>query len=257
MNTLIVFMEGLSGNFLKILLTEQLDQVGFRIDTPVPSVCTMQERQLLYKKQLLVGDLPPVACIHEADTALASRFDVVLKIIVRKKIYQAIYNVFHKKTLVEESGPSPFSEWQLHRGYWYDKTYYLIADYYKLFSQDWANNTWPCVVNFDHITDHDYLSEVLSTYFNKSLTDKQHRIISQYGEKQLQLPLHVAATTMDDIVRPIPPDLFHRDPWFASYCLHRFEQTHGWSEQHRNFSIDSLPRVITAELLVKLQHLYH
>lgn len=238
MKTVIVFREGQSGHYLKsIILNDNLTGVGFR----------MSEKH------------------RESDIALThnnnyqehtSQFDLVLRILPTKKIYSAVYNNFMKKLIAEEYSTDVLDTWHNNPVYWHDRCYYNIVEYYNLITQDIQTNLYTNVINFDRILDKNYLSDVLSKYFQIEFTDSRETIRKTYEELQLSLNLDQNRSDMEDIIDVIDDTLLIKNPWFFSYCIHKYELANNFTPQNRLWSINNIDQPPTKHLLLTLAQQY-
>jgi len=162
--------------------------------------------------------------------------------------------VFTKKVLVEQSTPDQFARWQDHMVTWYDRCYYNIQEYWELFQQDRPLGQ---TINFDQILDQDYLDQMFQQYYGQSLTDNQRRIVTEYRDKQLSIPLSTTGTSMQEIVNAVPEHLFHESPWFAAYCLFKFERNNQLLESNRLWTIDDATQPIDQTFLLSVAQQYH
>lgn len=250
MKTLIFFREGLSGHYLKSIIDDTVDTMNFRVDPWYPGIYQDQPDELT----------EDCVCLHPADVdplEIMPKFDLVLNIQVYDKIYHAIYNNFYKKFLIENPAEQvKFNTWTDDCVYWYDRTYYNIKEYYRLYCQDREVYSFPNTVNFDHLLDHNYVEQLLNQYFNKGMNNNTRRIIAEYSSKQLQIDLTTKSKHMQEIAHSIPDQEFVRSPWFASYCIFKYENNNGLSEHQRCWSIDTLARPIDREFLLSIADQY-
>lgn len=250
MKTIIFFREGLSGHYLKLLLNDAPDPVQFRIDPWYPEIYALPFTK---KKEDCV-------CSHLSNIdvdKVIKNFDLVLTIQPYQKIYHGIYNVFYKKYLIENPDQKEsFAKWTENLLTWYDRTYYNIKEYYHLFRQDLNDNTFDNIINFDYILDIDYIEEIIKKYYNKSLTKNMIRIITDYKKLQLNLDLSGDDKNMKDIVSRIPDHYFINSPWFASYCLFKYETNNNLTESMRKWSINSINVPIDQKFLISVADQY-
>jgi hypothetical protein len=250
MKTLIFFREGLSGHYLKSIIDDTADPIGFRVDPWYPGIY----RDELYDPQ------EDCACLHPDGVDVESvvkEFDLVLNIQVYQKIYHAIYNNFYKKFLVENpTEQDKFKSWTDDPVYWYDRTYYNIKEYYHLHAQDQNKYALPNVVNFDHLLEDDYIADLLEQYFSKSINNNTKRIIAEYRSHQLQYELTKTGQSMADIVSALPDQAFIDSPWFASYCIFKYETNNNLLESQRTWSIDLMPHLIDRQILLSIADQY-
>lgn len=253
MNTLIFFREGLSGHYLKSLITDYEGVIDFRVDPWYPGI---------YNDPSIHQRNTSCACLHfhmyrKNWQQIIQRYDLILTIQVRNKIYHAIYNNFYKKYLVENPELKPdFDSWTNNLVFWYDTTYYNIKEYHALYQEDLKENQFENVVEFDQLLDVDYIENFMQQYFKKSLTNNMRRIISEYSQKQLQLDLDDAGPGMDQIVSKIPEHLFLESPWWASYCIFKYENLNGLQESQRQWSIDQVHQPINKMFLFDIASKY-
>lgn len=254
--TLILFREGLSGHYLKAIINDSKKQIGFRVDPWHPGIYDDLDFDHLQRS----GSLGQCACLHPhlIDTEqYMSLYDVTLTIQVHKKIYNACYNIFHKKYLVENiEARKSFDRWQDNLSYWYDLTYYNIKEYRALYEQDLQTNKICNVVNFDRILETEYIADVLDRYFNLAMTDNRKRIIADYRSQQITYSLNKDEQDMGTIVQALPDKVFQQSPWFASYCIFCFEHNNHLSESQRLWSVDHICTPIDRQFLLDLPNQY-
>jgi hypothetical protein len=239
MKRVLVFREGQCGNFLKYLLeNEPTNPVSFRIN----------DNHATDKFNLTLT--------HHVDTRLHEKeFDQVLRILPTKKIYLAAYNNFMKKHILEQS-IQDFQQWQKHTVSWYDTCYCNITEYYDLICQDIIANQYQNIIDFDRILQQDYIQHVFKQYFDQDLSQAQKSRLKEYRDLQLQVDLDVNYTDMQDIANNISDKMFEQNPWFFSYCVHKFEKHNGLSEIQRSWSIDNCSTVQTRQNLLEISHQY-
>ena len=248
MKTLIIFREGLGGHYFKSLVDDLPVEVNFRMDPWYPGIYDASKD----KKKLNES----CVCLHFSPAILEKGFDLVLNIQPNKKIYQAVYNVFFKKLLVEEFTKEQYSNWKNHLVFWYDKSYYNIQEYFYLFDQDRKDSRYSNVIDFDSLLLESYVEEIFAHYYNRPLTNNMKLIIKQYREKQMNINLTRDGITMQEIVDPIADINFDQHPWYASYCIFKYELNNGLLESQRSWSIDSVKTVIDKKFLLEIQHQY-
>jgi hypothetical protein len=245
MKTLILFREGLSGHYLKSLIDDEPVDVKFRMDPWYPGI---------YDTLTPPAEDQSCVCLHQLpDAVYADKFDRVFTMLVNKSIYHAIYNVFTKKVLVEQSSPDEFACWQDNMVTWYDRCYYNIEEYWGLFRQDAALGQ---VIDFDQILDADYMDQLFQQHYGRTLSDNQRRIVTEYSAKQLNLTLSTSGTSMQEIVDAIPDHLFRENPWFAAYCLFKFEKNNQLPESNRLWTIDDVTQPIDRVFLLSVAQQY-
>lgn len=238
MKTVIVFREGQSGHYLKsIILNNELKNVGFRMLEQYQANDITLTHNNNYKKH-------------------TSEFDLVLRILPTKKIYTAVYNNFMKKLITEEYSTGVLDSWCTNPVYWHDRCYYNIVEYYNLITQDIQTNCYPNIIDFDQLLDQEYLSDILIKYFQIELDEGRKKITKTYKELQLTLDLDQDSTSMLDIVDVVSDKLLMKNPWFFSYCLHKYEQANNFMPENRQWSIDNIHQVPTRQLLVSLADQY-
>jgi hypothetical protein len=249
MKTIIFFREGLSGHYLKSLINNNSDPMTFRVDPWHSGI---------------YDDIKPkveqVKCLHKhlVDWQnLSSTYDLILTIQVQKKIYHAIYNNFYKKYLIENPHlQQDFQEWPRNQLFWYDVTYYNIKEYHKLYQQDLIENTFENIVNFDNILEIDYIEHIIKKFYNRDLTNNMRRIVKEYAGLQLQYDLSADEIRMQDIIAAIPDKAFMESPWFASYCIFKYETNNQLDENQREWSIDSVTAPIDKKFLLEISARY-
>ncbi len=258
MKTVIIFREGLSGHYLKALIDDTPDPIQFRVDPWFPGIYDNLE----YPKH---GEMKTSAqsecdCVHRKHIDMQKtlfRYDIVLAILVNRKIYHGIYNNFNKKLLVEQLDlQNRFARWHLEPCFWYDTAFYNLKEYYHLFRHDNVENTIPSVIDFDLILELDYIEEIFRKYFNRGINENTRRLVSSYRVKQLQYDLSGDEKTMEDIVDAIPDDEFTVSPWFAAYCIFKYETNNNLDESQRNWSINDIKNVIDKKFLLDIADRY-
>jgi hypothetical protein len=238
MKTVIVFREGQSGHYLKsVILNDGLKNVGFR----------MPEH---YRESNITLTHTNDYTQHQLD------FDLVLRILPTKRIYTAVYNNFIKKLIAEEYSTAILSNWLSNPVYWHDRCYYNIVEYYGHITEDIQTNLYPNVIDFDQLLDRNYLSSILDEYFQTGFSEGQEKIRKTYKELQLTLDLDQNSTSMIDIADVVTDDLLMNNPWFFSYCIHKYEQANNFTPQNRLWSIDNIVQAPNKQLLLTLAQQY-
>ena len=262
MKTLISFREGLSGHYLRKLIFDSTENINFRVDPFIPNVPQQIQHQIEIQKKYL-GDNYCV-CMHpknintDIDFNIEKNFDLILTIQVYKKIYNALYNNFHKKLLIDNSQlQTSFQTWHENKIFWYDLAYYNIKEYYELYQRDLIENTFPNIINFDLLLDIDYIQHIFQKYLNRSINNNTRLIVEKYSNLQLKLNLPNDEKDMKDIVGVLPDNVFVESPWFASYCIFKFEKNNNLSELQRRWQIDSIDNVIDQKFLLKISDQYN
>ena len=249
MTTVIFFREGLSGHYLKSIIDDSQNTIGFRVDPWYPTDAN-------FRKKL---KFESCTCLHKhlVDWEKISRqFNLTLTIQVQSKIYHAIYNNFHKKYLVENPNLlRSFKTWKDNYLFWYDLIYYNIKEYYELFRKDLAENQLVNIIEFDNLLELDYVEQIMKLYYNKSLTDNMVRIVKEYSQTQLQYNLTSDKISMEEITSTIPDFEFDKSPWFAAYCIFAYETNNNLKESQRNWCIDSINN-IDKKMLIDLSKKY-
>ena len=251
MKTLIIFREGLSGHYFKSLVDDSPVEVNFRMDMPYGKYNADKGKKKLNGLCVCSHFSPDIDFVK-----LEKEFNLVLNIQPNEKIYQAVYNVFFKKVLVEEFTTEQYTNWKSNLIFWYDKSYYHTQQYFHLFEQDRKNSRYSNIINFDSLLLESYLEEIFEHYYNRSLTNNMRSIIEQYRKKQLSIDLSRGGSTMQEIIDPIPDINFDQHPWYASYCIFKFEFNNGLLESQRSWSIDTVKTVIDKKFLLEIQHQY-
>lgn len=242
MKTLIVFREGHSGRFLQAIIQDMPpDVAAYRLD----------DYRVRGFNQWVTGT-------HEVDLSNQQKsHDLVLRILPKHNIYNAIYNVFTKKLLLEEYSEFNLSDWNKNLTFWYDKCFYLIKEYYALIHNDIADNLYPNTVNFDQLTDRDYIAHIIQKYYNTNLTNNQQNLIKDYSKLQLSVSLSDNdQTSMKEIIEPISDQMLHDNPWFSAYCIFKFEKNNNFSESARLWSIDNITEPFTQRKLLEIATQY-
>jgi hypothetical protein len=238
MKTVIVFREGQSGHYLKsVILKKNLDDVKFRMIEHYPANNITLTHTNNYDK-------------HKAE------FDLVLRVLPTRRIYYAIYNNFMKKLIAEEFSASGLDNWYKDPVYWHDRCYYNIVEYHDLITMDMQHNCYPNVVDFDQLLDSNYLTLVLTRYFQIDFDQDRDNIRQRYKSLQLPMDLDQPSTRMEDITTVVPDDLLKKNPWFFSYCIHKYEQTNNFTPKNRRWSINDIHQIPTKQLLLALAQQY-
>lgn len=250
MRTIIFFREGLSGNYLKSLIDDSDESVKFRMDPWKPGT---------YDK-LEFDESINCICTHknlvEVDK-LIKPSDLVLTIQVREKIYHAIYNNFNKKFLIENPHlQKDFDCWQKNLSFWYDNTFYNIKEYYNLYQQDLIENQFENIVEFDKILELDYIEYLFDLYYKKPITQNTIRIVEGYKSLQLQYQLDKRGQDMQEIISVLPDQAFLDSPWFASYCIFKYETNNHLEESQRQWSVNDIARPIDKQFLLSIADKY-
>ena len=241
MKPAIVFREGCSGHFLYALITNHpADSVNFRMadyhENAQSNIYLTHQVNYDYHKTL---------------------FDPLLRILPTKKIYNVIYNIFMKKTLVEEFNNTALASWTQDCVFWYDKCYYQIKYFYQAIMQDITINQYPDIVDFDRVLDQHYIQQILKNYFNRDLDNNQQQLLKNYA--QLQLPVDLindSAVSMNKILEPITDQMLMQNPWFWAYCIFKFEQNNGLSEQQRAWTVNNITAVQLQQNLLDIATQY-
>jgi hypothetical protein len=250
MKTLIFFREGLSGHYLKSLVDDSNVQVNFRMDDWYPGIYNSV-------RPLKKGNC---VCLHKPlynSKYLESQYDLTLSIQVRRKIYHGIYNIFYKKFLVEfPDKQEDFKNWTGNLSTWYDQTFYNIKEYYQLYQQDLNENTFSNVIEFDNLLELDYIEYLFKQYYNRPISENMKRIVNSYGQLQLEYDLSGNEQDMQNIISVLPDQIFHKSPWFASYCIFKYETNNNLQENQRQWSIDLVTKPIDKEFLLSIANQY-
>ena len=258
MKTLIIFREGLSGLYLKALIDDTPDPVQFRVDPWYPGIYDNLE----FPKHGKMKTSAPSECdcVHRKHIDLQqtlSSYDLLLAILVNRKIYHGIYNNFFKKLLVEQLDlKNRFARWHLEPCFWYDTAFYNLKEYYHLFQHDNVDNTINNVIDFDLILELDYIEEIFQKYLNRAINDNTRRLVNSYRAQQLQYDLSGNEKRMEDIVDSIPDVEFASSPWFAAYCIFKYETNNQLIESQRVWSIDAINGIIDKKILLDLATKY-
>jgi hypothetical protein len=237
MKTAIIYREGHSGNFLYSVITSQpADDVSFR----------MADNYQNYQNDIFLT--------HDQNIG-NQQFDQVLRILPVRNIYNPIYNIFMKKTLLEEFPTFEMKNWTNDIVFWYDKCYYQIQYYYDQICKDIATNTIQNIIEFDRLTDCNYLSDVLLQNFRITLNDNQRALIKNYAQLQLQVELADDNTTsMQEILAPISDDMLLQNPWFWAYAVFKFERNNNLTEEQRLWSVDAIKSPHVCSELIQYQY---
>jgi hypothetical protein len=237
MKTVIVFREGQSGHYLKSIILNNKSAVEFRMPENYNDSSITLTHDNNYQEHAL-------------------NFDSVLRILPTKKIYSAIYNNFMKKLITEEYSTTVLDNWQAASVYWHDRCYYNIAEYYTLITQDIKTNCYPNIIDFDQLLNSDYLTNILLKYFQIKFDNSQEKIRKTYKNLQLTIDLDHDSTGMADIVEVVTDKLLMKNPWFFSYCIHKYELANNFTPQNRLWSINNIDQTPTRHLLLTLAQQY-
>lgn len=258
MKTLIIFREGLSGHYLKALIDDTPDPIKFRVDPWYPGI--YDNLECPKHGEMKTSAPSECDCVHRKHIDVQktlSRYDLVLAILVNRKIYHGIYNNFYKKLLVEQLDlKNRFARWHLEPCFWYDIAFYNLKEYYHLFQQDNVENTFGNVIDFDSILELDYIEEIFQKYLNRGINENTRRLVSSYRVQQLQYDLSGDEKTMEDIVDSIPDGEFAVSPWFAAYCIFKYETNNQLVESQRLWSINEIDDVIHKKNLLDIATRY-
>lgn len=249
---LVIFREGTGGNYLKSLIEDSDQEIGFRIDRP--HTITKPEYLVKTRRKYVCE------CKHLKDIdqhRVLSQYDPILTIQVHRKIYHAIYNNFHKKLIVENQDlATDFLRWQDRARFWYDTAFYNIKEYYTLFQQDREQNNFPNVVEFDHMLELRYIEKIFRQYLGRDLSDNIRHRVTAYAKLQLPYDLSGHQTNMEQIFEVIPDNEFERTPWFAAYCVFKYETANRLNENQRRWSIDAVDSIIDKQCLLNIARQY-
>lgn len=248
---MIIFREGLSGHYLKSLIQDSDQEIDFRVDKAfIPRYQRPQKVQKKYDCE----------CAHLKDVDLKKaeiRYHPILTIQVYKKIYHGIYNNFHKKLIVENQNLAiDFERWHDNAKFWYDTAYYNIKEYHRLFQQDREQNVLPNIINFDHILELPYIEKIFHRYFHRDLSENIRYRVNSYAKLQMSYDLSGNETNMHDILKVIPDHEFERTPWFAAYCIFKYESAQQFNEGQRLWTIDEIDRLIDKDWLLDISNQY-
>jgi hypothetical protein len=239
MKTVIVFCEGHSGRFLQsVILNHPVEIASFRISDYLSSDLNGRDIILTHN----VNDILPSDC--------------AFRILPTLNIYNPIYNVFMKKVLMEEFPGFDLAKWVNDPVFWYDKCYYLIRDYYNQIHNDISTNTIKNVIDFDRITNTEYLKDLLLQHFGLEFDNNRRALVKKYAELQLQMDLTEDSTQqMQDILAPITDHMLVQNPWFWAYAVFKFEHNNNLTEQHRLWSVNNFKVPQTRNDLIQYQFL--
>jgi hypothetical protein len=240
MSTLVIFREGSSGQYFKALVEEY----------PVSGVSAKMQPPLL--------DSPLVELSHTVDYVSQNQnFDQILRILPDKRIYNIIYNNFTKKLLLEQCSTLDLSTWKNNLILWYDICYANIVEYFDLISTDVNTNVYPEIINFDLITDKDYMELILKKYFDINISQNQINVIEKYKSLQLSIALEQdQSKDMKTIVEPITDQLLKSMPWFFAYCMFKYERNNQLTELDRLWSVNNFNRWQNRQDLIALAEQY-
>jgi hypothetical protein len=166
-------------------------------------------------------------------------------------------NNFIKKLLLEQRSTLDLSTWKNDLILWYDICYSNMVAYFDLIMSDIDTNVYPEVINFDLITDNDYVELILKKYFDIKISQNQIKTIMNYKSLQLSIDLlHDLSTDMKTIVEPINNQLLESNPWFFAYCIFKYEHNNKLTELDRLWSVNDLTRWQNQQDLLALAELY-
>jgi hypothetical protein len=131
-----------------------------------------------------------------------------------------------------------------------------MKEYHRLYQQDLIDNSFQNIVDFDHILEIEYIEHIFKKFYNRDLTANMRRIITEYANLQLQYDLSADGTSMHNIIEAIPDKAFVESPWFASYCIFKYETNNNLLESQRIWSIDSANTPIDKPFLLKISSQY-
>lgn len=227
MTPAIVFRAGHSGHFLSSVIQDHpADTAKFRMAD------NYQNRRLT------------IFLTHDVEAACRDPgLSPVFRILPTYNIYNAIYNIFMKKILIEEFSNFDLSTWAHDPVFWYDKCYYQIKDCYYQICNDITTNTIQNIVDFDRITDCDYIANWLLQNFNLEFNSNRQMLVQRYASMQLQLELkNDNITLMQDIIGPITNKMLLENPWFWAYIVFKFEHNNNLLETDRVWSVNNFNR---------------
>jgi hypothetical protein len=181
---------------------------------------------------------------HDAEAVYKDpELSPVFRILPTQNVYNAIYNNFTKKVLIEEFSKFNLREWIHNPVFWYDKCYYHIQECYYQICNDISTNTIQNIVDFDRITDCDYIANWLLQNFNLEFTTNRRMLVQHYASMQLQLELKDDnSILMQDIIGPITDKMLLENPWFWAYIVFKFEHNNNLLETDRVWSVDNFNR---------------
>ena len=239
MKAVIVFCEGHSGHFLRSVI----------LNHPA-SVASLRISDLLDHSRNGID----ISLTHDLNDL--SGADYVFRILPTHNIYNAIYNIFMKKILVEDFPGFDLKNWINDPVFWYDKCYYNIQEYYHRIHKDISTNTIHNVIDFDRLTDSKYLAGVLQQHFCLEFDDNQRTLVEEYAKLQLQIDLADNDTPlMQDILEPITDQMLLQNPWFWAYAVFKFEHNNNLTEQDRLWSVNDFKVPQTRNDLIQYQFL--
>lgn len=236
----IVFREGHSGHYFASLVIGR-GKPSFRMSDHFSVYCKDQiflTHQVDYKKHI-------------------EEYNPVVRILPNKKIYNAIYNNFMKKVLVEDFPEFELPQWVNNTVEWYDRCYQNMCEFYNLIKQDIETNIYPEVVNFDLLTEEQYMDSVLKQYFGVELTPARITLLNEYKALQLNIDLEDNTdTSMEKIVEPLTNQMLVENPWFWAYCIFKYEHNNNINETQRLWTINNLQKPQTKNDLLVISRLY-
>jgi hypothetical protein len=217
----IVFREGHSGHFLQaVILDRPAESAGYRMTDYYQNINSK------------------VFLTHNTESVDRSKFSPVFRILPTYNIYNAIYNIFTKKILIEEFPKFDLSTWVDDPVFWYDKCFYHIQECYHCIKNDIATNTIKNIVDFDKLTSIDYMEQWLRQNFNITMTANRRQLINNYTKLQLEIELKDnTVTSMHEIVTQLSDSMLTQNPWFWAYAVFKFEHNNNLPESSRSWSV--------------------
>ena len=223
MKACIVFREGHSGHFLRsVILGDPATVASFRMPDD------------LIKRRNGIE----ITLTHDANNIPDS--DCVLRILPMQDVYAPIYNIFTKKILIEEFAGFDLVNWVNDPVFWYDKCYYHIQEYHGQIQHDISTNIIANLVDFNQLTNLEYLGQLLEHYFCIEIDANRQALIENYARLQLQPDItNNSARSMQDILESITDDMLMQHPWFWAYAVFKFECNNNLTEQDRQWSVNN------------------
>jgi hypothetical protein len=260
---IISFYPGCSGNFLAAVISDSHIVRFDRIDNYIED----QKFDSNYRNNLKYSgindfdniplDHATVIVTHESDIKkIKSIFPNyrIIRILPISMIFNALYNVFHKKIL-DENRSDIMSSWPSNPAYCYDMSLESLKDFYRQFITD-KNFEDAIILDFGVLQDKNQLVEFLHK-INVKTTANTEILIDNYLKNQLPINLEsIDSPTMEDIVSSIPDRYFFESPWFVAYCIFRFELVNQPEESQRLWTIDQLT-LLDKPNLIKISYQYN
>ena len=255
---IISFYPGCSGNFLAAVISDshivRFDRIDNYID---PNSSNNLKYFGINDLDNVPLDHATVIATHESDIKKIKSIFPNYKIIRIQPIsmlFNALYNVFHKK-IIDENRSNIMFVWPSNPAYCYDMSMESLKDFYRQFITD-KNFEDAIILDFGILQDKKQLLEFLHN-INVKTNVNAEILIDNYLKNQLPINLEsIVGPTMEDIVSSIPDSYFLKSPWFVAYCIFRFELVNQLKESQRLWTIDQLT-LLNKSSLIKISYQYN